>query len=118
MFSRASYHRFFFFNDTATTEIYTLPLHDALPIYILVNSAANFLPASMVSTTEEVWDASLDANLRAPFFCAQAAAPLLRRTRGTIINFSDTGGVVGWPAYIAHSGLEDGSVVVSRVVAK
>src|SRR2546422_2037537 len=28
-FSRAS---FFFFNDTATTEIYTLSLHDALPI--------------------------------------------------------------------------------------
>src|SRR2546422_6104746 len=27
---------FFFFNDTATTEIYTLSLHDALPILILV----------------------------------------------------------------------------------
>src|SRR5256884_10018867 len=26
---------FFFFNDTATTEIYTLSLHDALPIYML-----------------------------------------------------------------------------------
>src|SRR5256885_8920113 len=26
---------FFFFNDTATTEIYTLSLHDALPIYLL-----------------------------------------------------------------------------------
>src|SRR5256885_17212502 len=26
------YIRFFFFNDTATTEIYTLSLHDALPI--------------------------------------------------------------------------------------
>src|SRR2546427_8095305 len=26
---------FFFFNDTATTEIYTLSLHDALPIYQL-----------------------------------------------------------------------------------
>src|SRR5947209_19824727 len=25
--------RLFFFNDTATTEIYTLSLHDALPIY-------------------------------------------------------------------------------------
>src|SRR2546425_11930411 len=25
-------HFFFFFNDTATTEIYPLPLHDALPI--------------------------------------------------------------------------------------
>src|SRR5258708_27843846 len=27
-----SYSLFFFFNDTATTEIYTLSLHDALPI--------------------------------------------------------------------------------------
>ena len=29
---------FFFFNDTATTEIYTLSLHDALPISNQVNS--------------------------------------------------------------------------------
>src|SRR6516164_9929691 len=27
---------FFFFNDTATTEIYTLSLHDALPIYFVL----------------------------------------------------------------------------------
>src|SRR2546430_5816808 len=26
---------FFFFNDTATTEIYTLSLHDALPIFVV-----------------------------------------------------------------------------------
>src|SRR2546429_3324500 len=29
------YLLFFFFNDTATTEIYTLSLHDALPIWVL-----------------------------------------------------------------------------------
>src|SRR2546425_1720375 len=29
---------FFFFNDTATTEIYTLSLHDALPIYAIPRS--------------------------------------------------------------------------------
>src|SRR3989339_1490371 len=29
------YKMVFFFNDTATTEIYTLSLHDALPIYFL-----------------------------------------------------------------------------------
>src|SRR5690349_24256411 len=29
---------FFFFNDTATTEIYTLSLHDALPIYSAAQS--------------------------------------------------------------------------------
>src|SRR2546422_2379462 len=32
---------FFFFNDTATTEIYTLSLHDALPIYLKSESAAD-----------------------------------------------------------------------------
>src|ERR1022692_843760 len=31
---------FFFFNDTATTEIYTLSLHDALPISYWVNFAS------------------------------------------------------------------------------
>src|SRR5437867_13086181 len=33
------YYRFFFFNDTAPTEIYTLSLHDALPIFLVVGHA-------------------------------------------------------------------------------
>ena len=32
---------FFFFNDTATTEIYTLSLHDALPIQNLISGLLN-----------------------------------------------------------------------------
>src|SRR5438034_11840611 len=32
-YSHSYFSVFFFFNDTATTEIYTLSLHDALPIY-------------------------------------------------------------------------------------
>src|SRR6202012_6199098 len=42
---------FFFFNDTATTEIYTLSLHDALPIYLYaVRSTAHrtFAPVAVV----------------------------------------------------------------------
>src|SRR6266513_6561029 len=31
----SSWYFFFFFNDTATTEIYTLSLHDALPIFAI-----------------------------------------------------------------------------------
>src|SRR5258708_13902160 len=34
---------FFFFNDTATTEIYTLSLHDALPIYALQSGDIDFM---------------------------------------------------------------------------
>src|SRR5215207_1579775 len=35
---------FFFFNDTATTEIYTLSLHDALPISVAAAAIAHHVP--------------------------------------------------------------------------
>src|SRR5438034_9925282 len=34
---------FFFFNDTPTTEIYTLSLHDALPIYLFLGLSGSQL---------------------------------------------------------------------------
>src|SRR3712207_7757017 len=51
---------FFFFNDTATTEIYTLSLHDALPISKLSfkNTSAPLNPST--------WDFGILYSLRAP----------------------------------------------------
>src|SRR2546427_6998349 len=40
MRARSAFFIFFFFNDTATTEIYTLSLHDALPISSLEDKRA------------------------------------------------------------------------------
>src|SRR3989454_9043048 len=39
---------FFFFNDTATTEIYTLSLHDALPISRLITAQAAEKPLETI----------------------------------------------------------------------
>jgi NAD(P)-dependent dehydrogenase (short-subunit alcohol dehydrogenase family) len=85
---------------------------------LLVNSAASFLPGSVISTTEEVWDTSLDTNVKAPFFVAQAAAPMLRRSKGAIVNFSDTGGLLGWPGFIGHSVAKAGVINLTRSLAK
>src|SRR5205823_14533960 len=41
----------FFFNDTATTDIYTLSLHDALPIYCFSLSANEFSAPCKSSTS-------------------------------------------------------------------
>src|SRR5256885_13297710 len=49
----------FFFNDTATTEIYTLSLHDALPISFGVHLSCSGLPLNSWST----------------FFSAETASP-------------------------------------------
>src|SRR5258706_6756315 len=44
---------FFFFNDTATTEIYTLSLHDALPIFRLVIGTT--VMSGTVTSATNVW---------------------------------------------------------------
>jgi len=85
---------------------------------ILVNSAANFIQTEFASTTEKLWDASLDTNLKAPFFCAQAAAPLLKKTNGAIINFADIGGILGWSGFIPHSISKAGIIMLTRCLAK
>ena len=41
---------FFFFNDTATTEIYTLSLHDALPISDKVRQSLSIYSAKDIAT--------------------------------------------------------------------
>src|SRR5256885_16664971 len=46
---------FFFFNDTATTEIYTLSLHDALPILIAAISASIHGRQAASSPRRGVW---------------------------------------------------------------
>ena len=86
---------------------------------ILVNSAANFLETKFAETTEATWDASLDTNLKAPFFCSQAAAPhLVKCGHGAIINFADIGGLIGWREFIPHSISKTGIILMTRVLAK
>ena len=92
--------------------------HEFGRIDVLVNSAANFLPSSVISTTEEIWDASLDTNVKGPFFLAQATAPWLRRSNGVIVNFADTGGILGWSGYIAHSVSKAGMIMLTKTLAK
>src|SRR5256885_12207735 len=44
---------FFFFNDTATTEIYTLSLHDALPISVRLSTQGIVRTSSQSSRASE-----------------------------------------------------------------
>lgn len=85
---------------------------------ILVNSAANFVQKEFARTTEKEWSESLDTNLKAPFFCSQAAAPLLKKTNGCIINFADVGGILGWTGYIPHSISKAGVIMLTKCLAK
>src|SRR2546430_7363235 len=70
---------FFFFNDTATTEIYTLSLHDALPISTQKHSYAK--PSPSLSPAH-ISPAPSSCRLQEPRFFENAAPRHERKTPG------------------------------------
>jgi NAD(P)-dependent dehydrogenase (short-subunit alcohol dehydrogenase family) len=86
---------------------------------ILVNNAGMFFAAKFEELTEEQWDHILNVNLKSQFFCAQSAAPIMkRRGRGRIINLSSLGGLLPWPGYTHYCVSKAGSIMLTRCLAR
>jgi pteridine reductase len=85
---------------------------------VLINSAAVMHRVEFEDTTPELYDATLNLNLRAVFFCTQGAAPALRAARGKVVNLADLGGLEPWPGFAAHSVSKAGVVMLTRVLAR
>ncbi|MCP5448503.1 MAG: pteridine reductase [Chromatiaceae bacterium] len=56
---------------------------------LLVNNASSFYATPLASAGEAEWEELMGTNLKAPFFLAKAAAPLLRASQGCIVNLVD-----------------------------
>ena len=85
---------------------------------VLVNSAAVMIRTPFGEVTAKQWDDIMALNLRAPFFLAQAAAPLLRAARGVIVNIADLAAFETWPAYLPHGISKSGVVTLTRSLAR
>lgn len=86
---------------------------------ILVNNAAIFSPTPVGRTQESQWDAILDVNLKAQFFAAQRAAPLLAQSgHGRIINLASIGGLQAWTTHLAYSVSKAGVIMLTRCLAR
>jgi NAD(P)-dependent dehydrogenase (short-subunit alcohol dehydrogenase family) len=86
---------------------------------LLVNNAGIFFPTKWDRLSEDDWDKMLSVNLKGAFFCAQAAARIMRRQgRGRIIVISSLGGLQGWPDYIHYCASKAGVISLTRSLAK
>jgi 3-oxoacyl-[acyl-carrier protein] reductase len=64
---------------------------------VLVNNAGvtHWVPiGDLDRLTDEVWDDILDVNLKGAFRCSRAAAPLLKKTGGMVVNVASISGVL------------------------
>ncbi len=61
---------------------------------ILVNNAGIHIAKSVLQTTEDDWDRTIDINLKGPYLMSKAVVPImLRQQSGTIINMSSNSGL-------------------------
>ena len=85
---------------------------------VLVNSAAIMLRTPVADVTAEQWDEIMAINLRAPFFCARAAAAAMGARGGVIVNIADLAGMESWPEYVPHGISKAGVIQMTRALAR
>ncbi len=85
---------------------------------VLINNAAVYSKTPLAETTEDAWDALFTVNLKAPFFCSQAAAKIMKaRGSGKIVNIADVAGIVPWPEFIPYSASKAGLLSLTKGLA-
>jgi len=86
---------------------------------ILINNAAVFPRSDALELDEETWDRTLDTNLKGAFFCAQAAARIMRcNGGGRIVNIASEAAYKGSVRGAAYAASKAGLVALTRSLAR
>lgn len=71
---------------------------------ILVNSAGIMINSELAEQTEQIWDDTMDINVKGTFLFMKRAVPeMLKQGKGKIINMSSIAGQIGFPTSTAYS---------------
>ena len=84
---------------------------------VLVNNAATFISTPLLEIESEEWDHVMGVNLKGPHLLVREFAPLLRSSRGAIVNVADHMGLKPWVRYAHHSIAKAGLVHLTRIQA-
>lgn len=84
----------------------------------LVNNASIFYPTPVGAISADNWDQLIGANLKAPLFLSQAAAPYLKKSAGCIVNITDIH--AEWPLknYVVYSIAKAGLAGLTKSLAR
>jgi pteridine reductase len=85
---------------------------------LLVNSAGAFDALPLEEIDAAAFDSQMDLNARAPLLLVRALAPLLRRSRGAVVNVADVGGgLVPWRGFAAYAASKAALVRLTECLA-
>lgn len=84
---------------------------------VLVNAAGVLFATSIADSTEEIWNKTLDINLKGTFFCSKFSIPSLRKSGGNIINLASDAGLIGEKELSVYCASKGGVVNMTRAMA-
>lgn len=85
---------------------------------ILVNVAGVLITADLESTTEEVWDTTMNVNLKGTFMAIRRAVPeMLKQGKGKIVNVASIAGEIGFPDAVAYCATKAGIQGLTKALA-
>jgi NAD(P)-dependent dehydrogenase (short-subunit alcohol dehydrogenase family) len=83
----------------------------------LINNAAVNVEKPVAETDDAHWDTHLNVNLRAPFLTVQAALPLLKESKGCIVNIASELGLHAIANNVAYVSAKHGMVTMTKAMA-
>jgi len=85
----------------------------------LINNAGTEQVCASIDVDEALWDRIVDTNLKAPFFCAQAAARLMLKsgTPGSIVNIGSIASLRGIATAVPYTTSKHGLLGLTRALA-
>ena len=87
-------------------------------IDVLINNAGICREATLLEMSEEMWDETMDINLKGHFLVAQAVAgEMVKAGSGAIVNMSSTNGLVGEAGYAAYNASKGGVLLLTKTMA-
>jgi NAD(P)-dependent dehydrogenase (short-subunit alcohol dehydrogenase family) len=81
---------------------------------VLVNSAGVGMSAKVEELSTKHWDLQLGVNLRGLFLVTRAAVPLLRSSRGLVVNIASLAGTIAAPGLAAYGAAKAGVISLTR----
>jgi len=83
---------------------------------VLVNSAGVGIGGATEQLTTKKWDLQLDVNLRGAFVVTRAAIPLLRESKGVVVNLASIAGTIPTPGLAAYGAAKAGLISLTRTL--
>jgi len=83
----------------------------------VINCAGVWMEGPSDTMTEEMWDRTIDINLKGTFFISRYAIPELEKTEGCIINISSNSGLIGEPEVAIYCASKAGVCMMTKALA-